>query len=636
MRIGEYHDNALSGRATYAWAEDKTTPSATDPRATEAAALAGLGFSKPLIRRFITQADRNGTTIEAELLADGVVREDAYFASMARYLRLPFLTEIDPRSVVDTETLDVQLLRPNQIRLGHARAAPQVAIAPEAARLVEFAALLDRLPAVRNGLVITTPSQIRKAVWTAGGSRRVQAAVSKLFDTRATCSARIVLSGAQGFAAGCGLSSLVGCILVLPAVSLIVLHCLLSFAYLGSLLLRAFALLHGQKAALPAGVPPPETFPIYTIMVALYREVGVAEQLVRCLERIDWPRSRLDIKLICEADDLETITALEGLSLAPHFEIVRVPPCQPRTKPKALSYALGAARGDFLVIYDAEDRPHPKQLREAFNRFRDGPDELACLQAPLVITNGGQSCLSAIFALEYSALFRALLPMLAELKMPLPLGGTSNHFRTAALRDVGGWDPFNVTEDADLGIRLYRHGYRAGTLQLSTLEDAPTEPHIWLGQRTRWYKGWLQTWLVTVRNPRMHLQQMGIAGAFVFHLMIGGMLGSALLHPLILVFIASGLYAMFHDSAAAAQMLSHPLLFIDAINIVGSYLIFIALGRRGLSDRERQQIGWRWMTVPLYWMLTSFAAWKAVNELRSKPFFWNKTPHKPVERPTRQ
>ncbi|MEB2844701.1 glycosyltransferase [Endobacterium cereale] len=603
-------------------------------RGEEIAALSGLGFGKPMIQRWIKRADAHGTSVEAELLADGSIREDAYFSAMARFLRLPFIAKIDPASIVDMDHLDIQLLHPNQIRLTHAKKAPQVAIVPEAAKLSALAALLDRLPGLRQGLAVTTPSQIRSGVWLAGAARRSRIAVSDLFETHAHGSARIVLSGAQGFMAGGLIVALAVMLLFAPGPSLSALHIVLSLLYLSSLLLRIAALLHLKRCRRPAtrttNIDRPD-LPVYTVMVALYREADVVGQLVNSLERLDWPPALLDIKLICEADDTETITALLALPLKPHFEIVHVPACQPRTKPKALTYALPAARGEFLTIYDAEDRPHSQQLREAFQRFRESDDDIACLQAPLVITNAQQSAFSAIFALEYSGLFRALLPMLAAYRLPLPLGGTSNHFRTKTLIDAGGWDPFNVTEDADLGLRLYRRGYRTATIDRQTLEDAPTSLRVWLGQRTRWYKGWMQTWLVTTRNPADHLRQMGWRGALAFHLLIGGMLVSALLHPLLLVAFAAGLYAILYTPSALAGLLHHPMTIIDSVNILGSYILLVQLGLRSMTSHERRLVGWRWTAVPLYWMMTSVAAWKALNELRTKPFFWNKTPHRPVD-----
>jgi cellulose synthase/poly-beta-1,6-N-acetylglucosamine synthase-like glycosyltransferase len=265
-----------------------------------------------------------------------------------------------------------------------------------------------------------------------------------------------------------------------------------------------------------AALADDRNLPIYSVLVALYREKEVVQQLANALLRLDWPTSRLDIKLVCEAEDRETIAALQALDLPPHFEIVEVPDRPPRTKPKALNYALAGARGDFVVIYDAEDRPHPRQLLEAYRHFSEAPDDVVCLQAPLIISNAADSWLAGLFALEYAGLFRRLLPFLGTRQQPMPLGGTSNHFRADILRAVGAWDPYNVTEDADLGLRLYRFGYRAETLTRYTVEDAPTERSVWLGQRTRWFKGWMQTWLVLMRHPILLTRELGLHGTLMF------------------------------------------------------------------------------------------------------------------------
>jgi len=597
----------------------------------ELAALAALGFSKPLLATVAEKARRNGTSIESELLHGGQVTEAAYYGAIARFLRLPFIETIDPASVIDIPLLDTQLQRPHQVRINHRHRAPQVAVVPEAVRLADFGAALSAMPLLGRDLAITTPSATRRAVWQAGARRRVRDTVDGLFDRFPAFSARIVLAGNQGFHAGIGLAALVSSLIVVPLTTLLLMHVLLSIVYFASLLLRFAAFTQQQfGTAMP---PPPRSedgpFPCYTVMVALYREAALAEQLIASLKRLDWPHSLLDIKLVCEADDRETIVALQALSPGPHFEIVEVPPSEPRTKPKALTYALGAARGEFLAIYDAEDRPHPQQLREAYQRFRASSGKLACLQAPLIITNAGESWISALFSLEYAGLFRGLLPMLASARMPLPLGGTSNHFRTEALHAAGGWDPFNVTEDADLGLRLYRLGYRSDVIMRQTLEDAPTTTRVWMGQRSRWFKGWLQTWLVLMRDPRRLIREMGLTAFCISQLTIGGMLVSSLLHPLIILFMALGAYSMLQSPADSIPVSTLSLFVIDTVNIFGSYATFLALGLGPMIGHEKRLIGWRWTGVPLYWLMTSAAAWRAALELRSKPFFWNKTPHEP-------
>ena len=279
------------------------------------------------------------------------------------------------------------------------------------------------------------------------------------------------------------------------------------------------------------------------------------------------------------------------------------------------------------MIYDAEDRPHPEQLREAYGHFREAPSDVVCLQAPLIIANAPESWLSALFALEYSGLFRRLLPFLGARRQPMPLGGTSNHFRTAVLREVGAWDPYNVTEDADLGMRLYRLGYRAETLTRYTVEDAPTERSVWLGQRSRWFKGWMQTWLVSMRHPVRLMQELGPFGTMMFHVLVTGMLVAALGHPLVIVFLSMTVWKLFfvpHGTNFEIVMF-----VLDWFNLLLAYTVFMRLGWQAMGRNERGRIGPAWCYIPAYWLLMSLAAWRAAIELYRKPFFWNKTPHKP-------
>jgi len=262
--------------------------------------------------------------------------------------------------------------------------------------------------------------------------------------------------------------------------------------------------------------------PFYSIVIALHREARVVPQLVDALERIDYPAAKLEIKLVIEADDEETLRALRAVDLSPRYEIIVAPRGAPRTKPRALNVALPLLRGVFVTVFDAEDEPDPLQLRHAAERFLASPRRLACLQARLVIDNIEDSWLTRLFAIEYAILFDVLLEGMSELRLPLPLGGTSNHFRTDVLRAVRGWDAWNVTEDADLGMRLARHDYRAATLASDTLEEAPAHLDAWFSQRRRWLKGWMQTALVLMRDPRRLLAELGLRqGAALVLLLVG-------------------------------------------------------------------------------------------------------------------
>ena len=288
---------------------------------------------------------------------------------------------------------------------------------------------------------------------------------------------------------------------------------MLCIVFLASAALRVSSALIGRDPPTDAARVSDDRLPIYTIICALYREAPVVEDLVAYIRALDYPREKLDVKFVIEPDDDETSDALAGLDLGHPFEIITAPEVGPRTKPKALNVALPFARGSFTVIFDAEDRPEPNQLRQVFDAFMAGGDRLACVQARLTIDNTADGWLARMFTAEYAGQFDAFLPGLAALGLPIPLGGSSNHFRTSVLRQLGGWDPYNVTEDADLGIRLCRFGYRTAVVASSTYEEAPAYIRPWLKQRTRWFKGWMQTWLVHMRRPRQLLRDLGSAGA---------------------------------------------------------------------------------------------------------------------------
>jgi len=627
MRNGKYPDICKppdTGGAPF------SMPAMTDAEI-ESEVLRRLGIGEPLIAEMAERATQSGATLERELLASGAVSEPAYYAGLAHLLSLSYLDKIPEGRLPDTAALDSQLTRPMMVRLQRPRKSALTALAPEARRLPQTMALLARNPGLRADMVVVSATTLRAAVWEAGRMRRVRDTITGLFERQPHLSARVVFWGRQGFYAGLGVSTVIAGLLLAPRPSIDVIHVVLTLLYFLTFLIKCCAIRHCREpaASIPP-LPPLRDLPVYTVMVALYREEQVAAQLVTALRRLRWPTSRLDIKLVCEADDHATILALKSFDLPPHFEIVEVPPMAPRTKPKALTYALTAARGNYLAVYDAEDRPHPDQLREAYGKFRQAPDDIACLQAPLIIANARQSWLSALFSLEYSALFRALLPMLARSRMPLPLGGTSNHFRTDVLRAAGGWDPFNVTEDADLGMRLYRLGYRSDVLLRQTLEDAPTTARVWMNQRTRWFKGWLQTWLVMMRAPAELRREMGTSAFAMFNLLIGGMLISSLAHPFILLFIFVTIWALMQAPGEGLSIATQILFAMDFTNILGSYAAVLGVGSAAMIRHEKKLIGWRWLALPAYWMMVSAAAWRAVFELRSNPFLWRKTPHEPA------
>ena len=324
-----------------------------------------------------------------------------------------------------------------------------------------------------------------------------------------------------------------------------------------------------------------------------------------------------------EADDHDTRRALARLELGPPFEIITAPPSGPRTKPKALNVALPFARGSFTVVYDAEDVPEADQLRRALDAFRAGDDRLACVQAALTVDNTTDSWLARLFTAAYAGQFDAFLPGLAALRLPFPLGGSSNHFRTAVLREVGGWDPYNVTEDADLGIRLYRFGYRSTAVTSATYEEAPARFGPWLRQRTRWYKGWMQTWLVHMRRPGRLVRELNPAGAITFQLLLACNVLAALVHPVFMLWLGYSLLA-----APSLQLVGVvPAAPVFVATFFCGYASTIALDVVGLSRRRLLTHAWVLLLTPLYWFLLSLAAWRALFQLFHDPQRWEKTEH---------
>ncbi len=574
--------------------------------------------------------------VVARLLAPG--REEAeprvlgdersVYAARARRLGLPFTTRfvLAPQAGA---SINADAVRRGTIA-AFAGGERHAFVAPDEEMMPEIRHWLGRFRSARPHLVITTPSAIRRALMRAGAHHFLRGAISHLSNRYPHLSARWTATTGQIVFGTFLLAGTVAALHAAPGDTLMALNFAASLFFLGVTLLRfiAAAIVADRR---PRDRPeatetPEENLPVYTVLVPLYREAHMVRQLVAALDRLDWPRERLDIKLIVEADDRPTRHAAEALAMAPPYEVVEVPAAAPRTKPKALTFALQFARGNFVVVYDAEDRPHPGQLREAFAAFSNGPPELACLQSPIAIDNGGASMLSRLFALEYSTLFDGLLPALAHLDLPLPLGGTSNHFRRAALEAIGGWDPFNVTEDADVGLRLARFGYRARTLDLQTFEEAPTVMISWLRQRTRWFKGWLQTWLVHSRRPLMLLRQVGLRGFVTFNLSSIGMIISAIIHPVYLatlVLAISDPLALWGDRSVAAAVI----LGLDLFNLCAGYVAVAMLAERTLTmrGREAEVAGIVWL--PVYWLLMSVAGCRALFQLVSRPHHWEKTPH---------
>lgn len=389
----------------------------------------------------------------------------------------------------------------------------------------------------------------------------------------------------------------------------------LSALFATVILLRVAAVILAMIRPPLASAPHERTgpLPVVTILIPLYKEANMVDGLVQAIRNIDYPTHLLDVKLLLEADDSPTIAAVERARLSAPFEALVLPDCQPRTKPKALNVGLATARGEIVCIYDAEDRPSPQQMRQAVEQLEADTGRLAVVQAPLLTHNGGASWIAGQFQIEYAVHFRVWLPFIQRMGWPLPLGGTSNYFRRSLLVAAGGWDPWNVTEDADLGFRLARLGGRAVMIDAPTMEEGPSKISHWMGQRTRWMKGHIQTWLVLMRDPIRAAREMGLAGFIGLQLSFGASLVTAITHLPLLAFVAIG---VVHPAVSLENW--HAALFG-----IGYGSVLAAT----LATREVRLGFWRLLTLPLYWPLMSIAMYLAFLEMKIRPHAWAKTPH---------
>jgi glycosyltransferase XagB len=460
---------------------------------------------------------------------------------------------------------------------------------------------------------------------------RLEASTSGLADRVPLLSARSLLSkGQRNFLIGLALFLVVG-LAISVRFTFTAIMAFFTMVYLFAVLYRIYLFkrsLRGDTVEIVTDEDalrvPEADLPFYTIMIPAYREASVIGKLIQNIAQLDYPVDRLEVLLMVEQDDDETLDALRDADPGPQFKLVVVPPAQPRTKPKALNFGLTLARGDLVAIYDVEDSPDVLQLRRAAVAMaRFGPD-IACLQAKLSYANSQQNFITRSFTIEYAMWFSFFLPGLVSLDAPIPLGGTSNHFRRSALRQLGGWDPYNVTEDCDLGIRMFREGYGVKVLDSVTLEEANSDFVNWVKQRSRWYKGYLQTYLIHLREPVQIMKEIKWKGVAHLTAFVGGTPILAVVNP---IFWALTITWFVAHPVFLLEIFPAPVYYVGlTLWSLGNFLLWYLtiLTARHIS---RGGLVFTAMLVPLYWVMMSIAAVKAAWQLVVTPSFWEKTTH---------
>lgn len=477
---------------------------------------------------------------------------------------------------------------------------------------------------VEQGAIVAALTEVFRAEY-------AEQAADGLYRLDPVLSARYVLSTSQKVIGIVLLVILIACAIVWPLTTALVLIGIASVVFLASTLFKFFIALRGSRYDLVARVRPDEIaalsdeeLPMYTVLVPVFREARIVGRLVENLGRLDYPTEKLEVIILVEEEDSETRDAIAESDPPAHFLVVTVPKGSPQTKPRACNVGLDVARGEFLVIYDAEDAPEPDQLKKTVVAFSRADPSVVVMQAALNYFNARENVLTRMFALEYSYWFDYMLTGLDVRDLPIPLGGTSNHFRTAALRELGGWDPYNVTEDADLGIRASALGYRVGVVDSTTMEEATSRLGIFIGQRSRWIKGYMQTALVHARRPFALIRRIGLRRFASFSLLIAG---TPLTFLGVIPFTALTVVSFLIPWANPAPEFPPVILWICLLNFFIGNALMVYLNMMGPYKRGAfWLVGWAILN-PVYWLLHSLASYKALWQLITKPHYWQKTEH---------
>lgn len=559
-------------------------------------------------------------TLDAFLLSRGLIGEVELYRGIAQALQVPFINH--PFRLSQGYPFEL-LLSSGVARFEDGSGQTAVITAPRGQFFEDLILRVcagDRAPPI----ILTTPSNFRRAILTQFGRRQADQDVQRLGRALPEFSAERLK-----------LRSFLGLMVVLPALLALGLMAKSDFWTFGLYLLSSLfvaptLLLKSVVTALKHEAHPDQLLadrdlPEYTILLPLHREAEIVPRLLDHMLKLDYPRSKLQIILLVEMNDNATRDAIASSSHFSYFETIICPEGMPKTKPRALAIGQAYARGELIVVFDAEDMPDPSQLRHAATAFARASPRVGCVQASLAIYNRRDSWLSRMFSYEYAVLFDVILPGMSRLHMPIPLGGTSNHLRRSALLAVQGWDPWNVTEDADLGLRLSRFGYETRWLSSTTFEEAPNDLKIWFHQRTRWFKGWMQTSIIHLSRTKRTGMKQPLNERLLIALVATTSFVTSLYHP-ILVIAATEIVEISELGFQGLAFGRSGLTAIFGLLAVHLVLNFLML-RRAARYRSYQVTLSDYILQAPYSILKTAAAWFAFIELIFAPSHWRKTPH---------
>ncbi|PIR34453.1 MAG: glycosyltransferase [Alphaproteobacteria bacterium CG11_big_fil_rev_8_21_14_0_20_44_7] len=487
---------------------------------------------------------------------------------------------------------------------------------------------ISKYPYKQVDFVITSPFDIHWALQANFRKMDDEFARLSLWRRNPNLSARQLFSTFTANAGIIFLAILTGLFIAFPAQTFLTIFIGLNILFFSTITFKLISFVYGVERDF-SEKEYNGSYPIYTVLVPLYMEKETLPKLIEAIKNLDYPKSKLDVKLVIESDDMMTLSAIKELKPPSYFEIIKVPYSLPRTKPKACNYALRFAKGEIITIFDAEDIPHPNQLKAVLTKFAENDESLVCVQARLNYYNYNDNQLTRWFALEYTTWFDIVMNGFEKLKLPIPLGGTSNHIKADILHKIGGWDAFNVTEDADLGMRIAQLGLHSATVNSITMEEAPNTINAWVKQRTRWIKGFMQTYIVHMRKPFSLLKKTGLRGFMAFQFFVGAPPLIYITSPILLL---SSVILTFGETPVVQIP---EWLFIFAIyNLIfgaASHIIFCMIASlKAQKDSQKlfpRPLIFSCLTFPLYSIFHIFASFRSLQQLIRNPHYWEKTQH---------
>ena len=477
--------------------------------------------------------------------------------------------------------------------------------------------------------VIADPNDIRDQITRLYGYQLAQKAITQV-PSRESCrswgKSNILTSK---WTVGFGATAIIG-ILLFPywALTLAALWAALTLALTVGIKGAGFIAQIMSKTPETSAQLPPSTpqfrLPRVSVMVPLLHEQEIAGALIKRLEKLTYPKSLLDIVLVLEASDKITRATLARTDLPSWITVIEVPDAEGlTTKPRALNYALDFCRGSIIGVWDAEDAPEPDQIEKVVTRFNESPENVVCLQGILDYYNPRENWISRCFTIEYATWWRLVLPGIAKLGLVLPLGGTTLFFKRDPLEKLGRWDAHNVTEDADLGVRLARHGYVTELIPTVTYEEANCRPWRWVRQRSRWLKGFMITYVVHMRDPLQLIRDLGFKRFMGVQMIFLATFSQFALAPVLWSFWIT-LFGITHP---VHTVLGETATTVLIVLFFTSEFLNITMALTAVSGRHHRHL-MKWVfTTPLYFTLGALAAYKAIYEMIVTPFYWDKTEH---------